>query len=147
MTATRGPGWQPRVSSTLGFACLVPARLAPVWLALGCLALALSSAVAEPLSQSITISNGTVPPAQRLLKTTQQSPVRIEWTADRPTTVHLEGYDITVIVRPGKPATMQFKAHAAGRFAVHAHDGERQGPSSGHAHGRGALLRLEVHPR
>lgn len=116
-------------------------------LASGCLALALPGAVAEPLSQSIAIQNGAVPPAQRLLKATQQSLVRIEWMADRPMTVHLEGYDITVVVRPGKPATMQFKAHAAGRFAVHAHEGERQGPSSGHAHGRGVLLRLEVHPQ
>jgi hypothetical protein len=119
----------------------------PGALALGCLLLAPSTAEADALSQSIAISNGKVPPAQRLLKTTQQSPVRIEWTADRPMTVHLEGYDITVVVRPDQPATMQFRAHAAGRFAVHAHEGERQGPSSGHAHGRSALLHLEVHPQ
>lgn len=132
MTAARGPARQMRASGAL---------------ALGCLLLATSTYAADTLPQSIAIRNGTVPPVQRVLKAAQQSTVHIEWTADRPMTVHLEGYDITVVVRPGQPAAMQFKAHAAGRFAVHAHAGERQGPSSGHAHGRGALLRLEVHPQ
>lgn len=70
--------------------------------------------------------------------------VRIAWSADRPVTVHLEGYDLSFIVRPGQGGTMEFRAYATGRFAVHAHEGERAGK---HSHGRGALLWLEVHPK
>ena len=85
-----------------------------------------------------------MPRAQRVLKAAQDAQLRIEWTADRPTTVHLEGYDVSVTVRPGKSEVMEFKAHASGRFAVHAHEGEQRGK---HAHGRGALLWLEIHPK
>jgi len=88
-----------------------------------------------------------VPQAQRVLKAAHESQVRIEWTSDRPLTVHLEGYDISVTVRPGNPGVMEFKAFATGRFAVHAHEGEKRGAAASHAHGRGALLWLEVHPK
>ena len=94
---------------------------------------------------SVAIRDGVVAQSQRNLSVPHQSPVRIEWSADRLMTVHLEGYNLSVTVRPGAPALMQFKGYATGRFAVHAHDGER-GASSGHAHGRSVLLRLEVHP-
>ena len=85
-----------------------------------------------------------VPRALRVLNAPQDAALRIEWTSDRPYTVHLEGYDISVTVRPGKSEVMAFKAHASGRFAVHAHEGAQSGK---HAHGRGALLWLEVHPK
>lgn len=93
---------------------------------------------------SIRIAAGTVPRAQRVLRVPHQSLVRIDWSSDRPTTVHLEGYDISVTVRPGQAESMRLKAFATGRFAVHAHDGEARGK---HAHGRGALMWLEVHPQ
>ncbi len=102
-------------------------------------------AVATP--QVISIQDGAVPRAQRVLKTVQDSLVRIEWSADRVTTVHLEGYDISLTVRPGQTAVMEFKAFASGRFPVHAHAGEARGGPSTHAHGRSVLLRLEVHPK
>ena len=98
-------------------------------------------------SIAIAITGGAVPRSQRVLRVPHESLVRIEWSADRPMTVHLEGYDIFVTVGPQRPAIMQFKAFATGRFPVHAHDGERRGASSGHAHGRSVLLRLEVHPK
>ena len=93
---------------------------------------------------SVAIANGVVPRAQRDLKVPHEARVRIEWTADRPMTAHLEGYDLSVAVRPGKPQAMEFKAFATGRFPVHAHEGEQRGK---HAHGRGVLLWLEVHPK
>ena len=93
---------------------------------------------------AVAITDGAVPRAQRTLKVPHEARLRIEWTADRPLTVHLEGYDISVVVRPGKLEAMEFKAHAGGRFAVHAHEGAQRGK---HAHGRGALLWLEVHPK
>lgn len=94
----------------------------------------------------IAIRDGAVPRAQRVLKATQMALVRIEWSADRVTTVHLEGYDISLTVRPGQTAVMEFKAFASGRFAVHAHAGEARGGPATHAHGRSVLLRLEVQP-
>ena len=93
----------------------------------------------------IAVVNGAVAPAQRILKVPHQADVRIAWSVDRPMTIHLEGYDISVLVSPGESKIMQFKAFATGRFPVHAHAGD-QGESKKHAHGRGALLRLEVHP-
>jgi hypothetical protein len=92
----------------------------------------------------VEIRNGTVARAQRVLKVGQDSEVRIEWRADRAMTVHLEGYDISVVVRPNEPAVMRFSASVSGRFPVHAHEGETRG---GHSHGRGTLLWLEVHPK
>jgi hypothetical protein len=103
-----------------------------------------SRAGADEVAFSIPIAAGTVPRSQRVLRVPHESLVRIEWSADRPMTVHLEGYDISVAAAPEKPAIMQFKAFASGRFPVHAHGGEQRGR---HAHGRGALLWLEVHPK
>jgi hypothetical protein len=104
----------------------------------------LASAQAQPQAIQVDIRNGAVPRAQRLLSATQDAQLRIEWRSDRPLTVHLEGYDLSVMVHPGKPEAMEFRARAAGRFAVHAHEGTQRGA---HAHGRGALLWLEVHPK
>lgn len=101
----------------------------------------------ETVVHSIAIKSGAVPRSQRVVRVRQESLVRIEWSADRTTTVHLEGYDIAVTVRPGAPQAMQFRAFAGGRFAVHAHEGERSDAPATHAHGRGVLLRLEVHPK
>jgi hypothetical protein len=115
---------------------------------LAVLVLAAAAASADaPQEFSVSIRDGAVPAAQRVLKVSQQATVRIAWSADRATTVHLEGYDLSVLVQPGTPHIMEFRAFAAGRFAVHAHEGARSGPGASHAHGRGALLRLEVHPR
>lgn len=97
-------------------------------------------------SISISIAAGAVPRSQRVVRVPQGTLVHIEWTADQLTTVHLEGYDVSVIVRPGMPSSMPLKAFASGRFAVHAHPGQRRGESSTHAHGRRTLLWLEVHP-
>jgi hypothetical protein len=41
---------------------------------------------------------------------------------------------------------MQFKAVVTGRFAVHAHGGERRDAAPAHGHGP-ALLWVEVHPK
>ena len=93
---------------------------------------------------SVAIANGAVPRPQRELKVPHEARVRIEWSADRPMTAHLVGYDLSVAVHPGKPQLMEFKAFATGRFPVHAHEGEQRGK---HAHGRSALLWLDVHPK
>ncbi len=125
--------------STLGL------RRALATAALSALLALAQPAVAAPYV--VAIKDGAVPRAQRVLEAQQESVVRIEWSADRVTTVHLEGYDISLTVRPGQTTVMEFKAFASGRFPVHAHEGEARGGSSTHAHGRSVLLRLEVHPK
>ena len=94
----------------------------------------------------VAVVDGHVARTQRVLKVPHQADVRITWSVDRPMTIHLEGYDISVLASPGEPKIMQFKAFATGRFPVHAHEGD-QGEGKKHMHGHGALLRLEVHPR
>ncbi len=101
----------------------------------------------EPLHAfDVAVVKGAVARTQRVLKVPHQAEVSITWSVDRPLVIHLEGYDIVVAARPGQPETMRFKAYATGRFPVHAHE-EHQGEAKKHAHGHGALLRLEVHPR
>ncbi|MCC7017685.1 MAG: hypothetical protein IT564_10845 [Rhodospirillales bacterium] len=94
----------------------------------------------------VAVADGKVARSQRTLKVPHRAEVSITWSVDRPLVIHLEGYDVVVIARPGQPETMRFKAFATGRFPVHAHE-EDQGEAKKHAHGRGALLRLEVHPQ
>jgi hypothetical protein len=94
----------------------------------------------------VAVRDGKVARAQRVLKVPHQAEVSITWSVDRPLVIHLEGYDVVVAARPGQPETMRFKAFATGRYPVHAHE-EDQGEARKHAHGHGALLRLEVHPR
>jgi hypothetical protein len=98
-----------------------------------------------PRAFAIAVADGKVAPHLRILKATHQAEVELVWSVDRPMTIHLEGYDISVVVRPDAPQAMRFKAFATGRFPVHAHEGDK-GAAKSHAHGRGALLRLEVHP-
>ena len=69
--------------------------------------------------------------------------VEINWRADRPTTLHLHGYDIEVSPGPDNPQTMSFTARATGRFAIETHAAPGQGKSGHHS----VLIYLEVHPR
>jgi len=65
--------------------------------------------------------------------------VTLRWTADKPTEIHLHGYDLAVNLRPGAPTPMHFTAKSAGRFAIEAHGlGPSMEPTLGY---------LEVHPR
>ena len=69
--------------------------------------------------------------------------VELRWTTDERVELHLHGYNIELVVRPGETATMSFEAFATGRYPITSHgfgDGER-------SHSHGALIYLEVHPR
>jgi hypothetical protein len=50
--------------------------------------------------------------------------------------LHLHGYDILALAKPGRITHMTFVAKIAGRF-----------PISAHEFGHGALVYLEVYPR
>ena len=114
------------------------ARIVAAFIALeACLALAQA-----PLRTfEIQIAERRVPPAQRVLRVTEDEQVELRWSADEPIVLHLHGYDIETHVSPGKPAVTAFAARLTGRFPVAIH-GE-----AGSKHRHRALLHVEIHPR
>jgi len=86
---------------------------------------------------AIDIRNRKVPAIRHgTVRVTEGDDVRIDWTTDEATDLHLHGYDIETRVAPGRAASMTFRAHTAGRFPVSAHN-----------FGHRILLYLEVYPR
>src|SRR5262249_58682598 len=64
---------------------------------------------AAEVSYVLHIENGHAPENMRLIRVKQNDVVRLEWSADKPMTVHLHGYDIEKKVAAGagteKPGT------------------------------------------
>lgn len=77
-------------------------------------------------------------------RVTQGESLRLDITADSPTTVHLHGYDIERRVMPGTPAALSFAATITGRFPIVTHVVSSDSAST---HRERVLLYLEVHPR
>ena len=98
---------------------------------------------ATELTFGLRIANGRLPQNMRLIRVKQGNVVKLRWSADRRTAVHLHGYDIENTIEPGAVTDMTFVAHAAGRFTVVPHVGNE--PSGGHSHGA-ALVTIEVLP-
>lgn len=122
------------------------------WLppALGvCALLALCAGIVSPAVHAaevtfvLRIENGHVPENMRLIRVKQNDVVRLQWSADRRTTIHLHGYDIEKEITPGTMTEMTFAARAAGRFTVEPHLARE--PSGGHTHGD-VLVTIEVYP-
>jgi hypothetical protein len=78
----------------------------------------------------------------RLIRVKQNDVVKLEWSTDKPISVHLHGYDIEKDVKPGTVTPMTFTARATGRFTVEPHVGRASG---GHTHGD-ILVTIEVYP-
>src|SRR5262245_33107789 len=109
-----------------------------------CLTSALTVAAdAAEVTYVLAIANGRVPDNMRLIRVKQNDTVKLEWSADKPISVHLHGYDIEKDVKPGATSEMTFVARATGRFTVEPHIGKTQ--SGGHAHGD-VLVTIEVYP-
>jgi hypothetical protein len=104
--------------------------------------LVVSTRAAE-VAFALRIENGHVPDNMRLIRAKRNDVVKLQWTSDRPITIHLHGYDIEKKVTPGTVTDMVFTARATGRFTVEAHLG--QDASGAHAHGD-ALVTIEVYP-
>ena len=92
----------------------------------------------------LRVENGHVPPDMRLIRVKQNDTVKLQWSTDKPMTIHLHGYDIERRVMPATIASMSFAAKTTGRFAIVTHDGPA-GRESGHR--ERVLLYLEVYPR
>jgi len=107
------------------------------------LGLAPMPARAAEVTYALRITNGRVPDEMRLIRVKQHDVVKLEWTTDKPITVHLHGYDIEREVKPGAVTEMTFAARATGRFTVEPHISRT--PSGAHAHGE-TLVTIEVYP-
>ena len=120
------------------------------WLrsAFGAIALALGLAVSTVVTQgaevtyALRIESGRVPENMRLIRVMQDDVVRLQWSADKPSIVHLHGYDIEKRVEPDAVAEMNFTARATGRFPLHAHASDVSKTDE-----EAALLYVEVYPR
>ena len=114
---------------------------------LALLAAAAALPLAAPLAQQqakvveARIEKRRVVAPEAAIRVTQGDLVELRWTSDEEAELHLHGYDVKLVVRPGAPAAMRLEAHASGRFPITSH---RWG-SGGHGHD--ALTYLEVYPR
>ena len=108
-----------------------------------CLAVLIMAARGAEVTYVLRIENGHVPENMRLIRVTQGDVVTLQWSADKPSVVHLHGYDIEQELKPGAVTDMTFTARATGRFTVEPHIGRT--PSGGHAHGD-VLATIEVYP-
>jgi hypothetical protein len=106
-------------------------------------ALAAGSARTEQLAFDLRIEKGRLPANMRLVRVKQGDEVKLRWSADQPTLLHLHGYDIELKVEPGAAAEMSFTAGATGRFPVSVHKPKQGG---GHTHDP-PLVDVEVLPR
>jgi hypothetical protein len=98
---------------------------------------------AAEVTYVIAIANGRVPDNMRLIRVKRDDVVKLEWSTDKPISVHLHGYDIEKDIKPGTVTQMTFVARATGRFTVEPHIGTTQ--SGGHGHGD-VLVTIEVYP-
>ncbi|HEY7138907.1 MAG TPA: hypothetical protein VIE44_02320 [Methylomirabilota bacterium] len=85
------------------------------------LVVAVGGAGAEPRLFELTLKDGRLPEAQRLLRVRQGDEVALKWTTDRPFTLHFHGYDLEAKLTPQAPVELRFTARAAGRFPLEIH--------------------------
>jgi hypothetical protein len=110
------------------------------------LSLAASTAVAQgaEVTYALRIESGRVPENMRLIHVTQGDVVKLEWSADRPSIVHLHGYDILKLITPEAVTELVFTARATGRFPVNLHGSAAE--TAGHGH-EDTLVTIEVYPQ
>jgi FtsP/CotA-like multicopper oxidase with cupredoxin domain len=89
----------------------------------------------------VQINNRKVITPPAAIKLTEGDLVELRWTSDEKVELHLHGYDLKLIVVPGEPGAMAFRAFASGRFPITSHGWG----SGGHSHD--ALTYLEVYPQ
>jgi hypothetical protein len=103
----------------------------------------LAQRVSEEIKRfELHIEKGRLTDSSKTIRVMRDDEVEITWHADRPTAVHLHGYDIEITADPKGPQIMSFKARATGRFAIESHGGTG---AVGDRHS--VLIYLEVHPR
>jgi hypothetical protein len=94
---------------------------------------------------SLTISKGTLPIHQRVLRVEKDDLVRLRVASGAPGEIHLHGYRLELKVTAAGESELSFKAHATGRYRIEwypaaetAKQGDHHGPP---------LATLEVRPK
>src|SRR5215831_10467661 len=109
-----------------------------------CLAVTMAIARGAEVTYALHIESVHVPENMRLIRVKQNDVVRLQWTADKPSIVHLHGYDIEKNVVPGAVTDLTFTARATGRFPVNLHGSGAE--AGGHGH-EDTLVTIEVYPQ
>ncbi len=97
------------------------------------------AALAQPKNRrtiELEIRQGKVTGDKRTIRATEDEEIDIRWTTDKAVELHLHGYDVHALAKPGRSVSMTFVAHTAGRF-----------PISAHGHGHDRMIYLEIYPR
>jgi len=113
-------------------------------LALACAGLVAGRAPRAKHVLQLRIARRKIGNAPATIRVTAGDLVELRWTTDEATTVHLHGYDLTLVLEPGTEGRMRFEANATGRFPISTH-GFGTAPDKG-ANREVVLLYLEVHP-
>ena len=93
----------------------------------------------------IQIENRKAKGSMEVIQVKQGEMVTLWCTTDETATIHLHGYNIEQIVKPGKSTVFTFKAYATGRYPINAHS--FGAPTPGKPQEERLLLYLEVLPR
>ena len=95
-----------------------------VLLALGGLFFALRPGPAADGSRerafALSIKDGAMDPGE--IEVREGDRVKLRLTSEKPTEVHLHGYDLEEEVSPGEAATLSFEADLPGRFEIEDHE-------------------------
>jgi hypothetical protein len=94
---------------------------------------------------NLNIKNRKVAGEVKVIRVKQGDTVKMNWTTDEPTEIHLHGYDIRKSLKPGNTISVTLKAHATGRFSIVTHGFGQQSPEKHDE--EMPLLYLEVHPK
>ncbi len=94
---------------------------------------------------NIEIENRKAKGGMEVIQVKQGEMVTLWCATDETATIHLHGYNIEHVVKPGKSTVFTFKAYATGRYPITAHSfGE---PTLGKPQEETPLVYLEVLPR
>jgi hypothetical protein len=81
-------------------------------------------AATKPTVVRVAVAKGRPVGGIKRVSVKKGTVVRVVVTVDKANEVHLHGYDFERVVRPGKPAVMQFTARIPGRFELELHKPE-----------------------
>lgn len=72
----------------------------------------------------VSIEGGEMSPDE--VSVNEDDNVTLRISSDKPTELHIHGYDVELEVEPGKTAELRFEADLTGRFEIEDHDAEKE---------------------
>jgi hypothetical protein len=72
----------------------------------------------------VSIEGGEMSPDE--VSVNEDDNVTLRISSDKPTELHIHGYDVEREVEPGKAAELRFEADLTGRFEIEDHDSEKE---------------------